>query len=530
MPSKDPTTMTMQIDAIVERSEFGPMNRAGVQDDDFLIPNISEPANKQSEQAGPQADGAVKPVSQLPPVEVKADETTPDVAPATNEIPPTMASVEGFSNQAPEQLPTAWKDEAKTETQARWLDELYESAVPESNQVPAPPQKLSGGWNDNSIAPQLLRPNTDPRQFEDLPSPSVEEAKRVLENIEAKHAAPKPEQDPQLDQPIADAKPAVPEAKANEPAASPIDLSRLKAENPAAVQQPVEPSKPIEKVEEPVAEEPVATPAKEPVEDSSEASQMESVAEVLARMRASGKLDSSLLDDNGESDAVQVANKKPETSTALLQPAPEAPVAPAALIALANEPAAGGKKDESVQDYMNQLMQRLNSGPGAQDDVAIDQTATTANAVAASTPIDEVSAEVPEVMEDLTPDNPLDESEYIPNNKPREKVSTLDALRQVANQSVQSAIQHSAREKDQKTSLIYLSGSGACLFLSAVLFMLSSGLFDMAFMLAILFAVGCVAMGFMFLSINSAKELQDEETNAAKKAQPMAVKSDSAVS
>ena len=45
--------------------------------------------------------------------------------------------------------------------------------------------------------------------------------------------------------------------------------------------------------------------------------------------------------------------------------------------------------------------------------------------------------------------------------------------------------------------------------------MLSGALFDISFIVAILFAIGCVACGFMFMNINMANEKQVETENEA---------------
>ncbi len=207
---------------------------------------------------------------------------------------------------------------------------------------------------------------------------------------------------------------------------------------------------------------------------------IESVADVLARMQAEGSLDESEIPDEYTAT---------ETSTS----------ASATCLPAANPPLAGTSvEEESVQDYMHQLMNRLRG-----DGTLLVQPAATKPA--ASGPAKKPA--VPQTdEEDLTPTNPMLPGEFKPSRAAPEQTSTLEALRQVANQSVENAIKRSARERSNETSLIYLGGSGCCLFISVVLFMLSSGVFDLAFILAVVFAIGCVASGFMFLQINMARE------------------------
>ncbi len=168
--------------------------------------------------------------------------------------------------------------------------------------------------------------------------------------------------------------------------------------------------------------------------------------------------------------------------------------------------------DESVTDYMNQLMQRLKTGEvevKKEHVEFVDRNADLQTAIKAE-----------EIEEDLTPSNPLLPDEFIPHNVAPEKTSTLDALRQVANQAVETAIDRSVKERSSETSLGYLGAATLCLFLSTVLFMFSAKPFDVAFTAGMLSAVGCVVWTFMYHFANVARDKKSPNRSRKKTSQP----------
>jgi len=206
----------------------------------------------------------------------------------------------------------------------------------------------------------------------------------------------------------------------------------------------------------------------------------ESVADVVSRMQKSGKLDSVAV-------GAEAADNSPSPDAEAQEPEADVDACEEG-----EAPAKGG--DESVQDYMNQLMQRLRTS-GEEDKKQADDSMDGHVGMDAETAQDEEE-------EDLTPENPLRPSEFVPNQVAPEKTTTLDALRQVANQAAYSAIKHSARERITETNSVYLGAATVCLFISTVLFMFSTSVFDIPFILAMFFAVGCVGWSLRYLSVN----------------------------
>jgi hypothetical protein len=172
---------------------------------------------------------------------------------------------------------------------------------------------------------------------------------------------------------------------------------------------------------------------------------------------------------------------------------------------------------------MAQLMSRLRTGTVSDSYVAEPEPVIAA-------PMSVVNRDDTR-METLTPANPLKASEYVPRGVAPEKTSTLDALRQIANQSVVTAIQTSTRKRNRDNSVLYLGGMGVGFFFSVVLFLLSNGWTDLVFLLGCLSAAGCIACAYVFirssLSIDPlvkrrAQELSDSATQGESPDQPAA--------
>lgn len=224
----------------------------------------------------------------------------------------------------------------------------------------------------------------------------------------------------------------------------------------------------------------------------------ESVADVVKRMQDAGKL--------------EVANEAAgDLVLPVAEPDREAPTDEGRFEDTdAEEPPA--EDDESVTDYMNQLMQRLKTGEVEVKKEHVEFVDRNAGLQTAS--------KAEEIEEDLTPSNPMLPDEFIPNNVAPEKTSTLDALRQVANQAVETAIDRSVKERSSETSLGYLGASTLCLFISTVLFMFSAKPFDVAFTAGMLSAVGCVGWAFMYHSSNVARDKKSQKRSRKKNSQP----------
>ncbi len=226
-----------------------------------------------------------------------------------------------------------------------------------------------------------------------------------------------------------------------------------------------------------------------------DAQQNESVAEVLARMQQAGKLSEPLPFDL-EGQAGSAAEQTPVVAQPPAEMAPQ-PLATSQPFASSDAPAPAGEASadstESVQDYMSELFQRLRG----------DEPATVAAPPAAASVTRPAPAPRPD-PENETVDvtSVLKACEYRPSQAAPEKTTTLDALRQVANYSVKSAIQKSNKQKNHQAGLIYGGSAAASLAISIVLFLMSSRAFDLCFMFGILSAIFCSAMGFMFFKLS----------------------------
>ncbi len=226
-----------------------------------------------------------------------------------------------------------------------------------------------------------------------------------------------------------------------------------------------------------------------------DAQQNESVAEVLARMQQAGKLSEPLPFDL-EGQAGSAAEQTPVVAQPPAEMAPQ-PLATSQPFASNDAPAPAGEASadstESVQDYMSELFQRLRG----------DEPATVAAPPAAASVTRPAPAPRPDTEnETVDVTSVLKACEYRPSQAAPEKTTTLDALRQVANYSVKSAIQKSNKQKNHQAGLIYGGSAAASLAISIVLFLMSSRAFDLCFMFGILSAIFCSAMGFMFIKLS----------------------------
>lgn len=199
-----------------------------------------------------------------------------------------------------------------------------------------------------------------------------------------------------------------------------------------------------------------------------------SVAEVLARMRESGEL--SFTPDSA-----------PAKDTSKQVPATTARSSPAETGA--------GHATEDVNDYMAQLLRRLNGGAAAPDPVAPVVAVEKPAKPVRSAPVDNTIRE-----EDLKPADLMREEDFVPKTSAPEKNMDLAAMRMIANQSTKAAIQKSTEKKTRVDRVTWIAGGVSCLAISAVLFSMSSKWFDMAFLAACVTAVAAVFIGYLQFS------------------------------
>ncbi len=407
------------------------------------------------------------------------------------------------------QLPEANDAESATDQHAQWLNDLYEHAT-------TSPSPSTDSQAVNLVADQ---PDLERMEFAAADQPAADQT-AADQAAADQTAADQTAADPTAADPTAAADSAAPILGATEEFdASPTESPAVPAgpethfahdvASPEQVKdeiynsiQPgfVEPDEPL-----PVSEIEMTsnTNASDHQDESTDeltaqvpdAQQNESVAEVLARMQQAGKLSEPLPFDL-EGQAGSAAEQTPVVAQPPAEMAPQ-PLATSQPFASNDAPAPAGEASadstESVQDYMSELFQRLRG----------DEPATVAAPPAAASVTRPAPAPRPD-PENETVDvtSVLKACEYRPSQAAPEKTTTLDALRQVANYSVKSAIQKSNKQKNHQAGLIYGGSAAASLAISIVLFLMSGRAFDLCFMFGILSAIFCSAMGFMFIKLS----------------------------
>ena len=258
------------------------------------------------------------------------------------------------------------------------------------------------------------------------------------------------------------------------------------AEEAPIEEAPAEEAPTNEVVEEPVEE------VQQEVEDS--ASKNESVADVLARMQATGQWDG-VPDDGDEESPVAV----------------ETPAVPEPVV---EQPVESGDAEEDVNDYMSQLLSRMRG----------DEPSSQAPAVApvAAKPTAEVQQ--PEEKEVFVPPvNPLTEKDFKPKQKAKQ-IGSLSAMRELANSTARSAVKKSEDERRKALGYLQLGIAGASFVMAGYYLLVASQAF---FDTGCLVGMVCLGVsGFLtyryystmkrneLLGENAAKEDQSEETEA----------------
>lgn len=169
-------------------------------------------------------------------------------------------------------------------------------------------------------------------------------------------------------------------------------------------------------------EESASAPVVAAAEAPRPASSGESAADVLRRMGLASVLED---DDQGSKPAPQRAPEPP-------RPAPQPARAP--------EPAAAEHDEDSLNDYMAQLMARLgvqNQGGAAKSAAAASTSSSPAHS---SAPMASAAATPQKPAEPAAPLAPLQASEFKARSVAAERASDLSALRALANQNARTAI------------------------------------------------------------------------------------------
>ena len=229
-----------------------------------------------------------------------------------------------------------------------------------------------------------------------------------------------------------------------------------------------------------------------------------SVAAVLARMQSAGKLaDYNMPEDNNEP-AMPAGQSVTEP---IRQPAePEA------------APAEDAHEGGDVQDYMNQLFQRLRGSNAPESAVPAPQPK----------PVEEAKPEptAEEPVETVKPvERVLTANEYVPQQQAPEEKSHLEAMRQLANQQKESAVQISTSKRSQVQQMINQCVAVACFVIAVFLGRMATSLTDPLALVSFGCGVASLMGFFRFLwGLRNGKndEMDDAEAEAAKQIAEMA--------
>ncbi|WP_145352208.1 FHA domain-containing protein [Roseimaritima multifibrata] len=136
-----------------------------------------------------------------------------------------------------------------------------------------------------------------------------------------------------------------------------------------------------------------------------------------------------------ESESAEEASDKPATVAPAVQPTPASSGAPES---------AEMVDDDSIEAYMNRLLQRV-QGRGDSNEGGAPAVVAAPVAAVKSVAAEEMEALTAELAKDDTPLDP--DSPYIPRSQAPERTSNLAAMRELANVSARDAIQRSVRQQ-----------------------------------------------------------------------------------
>ncbi|MEZ6093910.1 MAG: hypothetical protein R3C03_06680 [Pirellulaceae bacterium] len=165
--------------------------------------------------------------------------------------------------------------------------------------------------------------------------------------------------------------------------------------------------------------------------------------------------------------------------------------------------AQSGNEDE-VEDYMNQLFNRLRGGSPEAPEKSVPKPLKPAP-TAAAVPVQE-KTEPPAELE------PLKEEDYKPKQTAPERMANMDALRKLANDSTRSAISSFAEQQKKSIQAVRIASIGGGVALAAFFFAVSKTFGDAMSLGGLLSMVGVMtAIGFQVYA--SKKEREAEESS-----------------
>ena len=230
--------------------------------------------------------------------------------------------------------------------------------------------------------------------------------------------------------------------------------------------------------------------------------QSESVADILARMKSEGKLDDfdAPTDDNADSPTLEEAEQEPTP-----EPVPE----PVSQSSEQQEPELqqSDSPEGDVQDYMNQLFQRLRG-----DDAGAEAAAVAAPTPAADKP-KPTEASKPEASSQPKTESPkkprpaiLEASEFVPKQRAPEAHTDIRALRQLANKQKTNAVSSSFQAKSKFEQAVTSYVAGGALAATVAFGWIAKSIYDPAGILAVIcFIISLVALARYVSNLKKSK-------------------------
>ncbi len=238
----------------------------------------------------------------------------------------------------------------------------------------------------------------------------------------------------------------------------------------------------------------------------SEKPKQESVAELLARLKAEGQWNG--IEDESQTATTATTTRTPTTFS------PPAPPAKASVNAIKSSISSGAGDD--VDDYMAQLLARMrgNSGPAqstAKPSPKISHSESTTSSSSPlfttdETPLDQFGQPVTEIEHPEV----MRAEDYVPKQK-AEKIQSLDKMRELANSMARTAVASSEEQRRQALAYMQLGIGVAALAMSGYYFGVSMKTIGDT---SCIIGVVCLAMagflGFRFHTTLNAKPTETE--------------------
>jgi hypothetical protein len=431
-------------------------------------PSVETPAT-QEPIANSEVDSAEAILNRL------IQEPSPESSPLQTENPSfATAPTQEQSLELPEQ---AEETQAAGESVEDILSRLTQDAQPEKPVVPTQEEQ------PNESSPAFAQPEASVEQPETKPeSESVED---ILSRLCVPDSQ-SPEANLESDLPSAptlEPKPELDSFQSNQAQANDLDVSASKEITASVTEQAPEAETTLPNEPETVESEPAVNP--ESIAPPSEEEQ-NSVAAVLARMNAAGQLD-----ESGQ--AMEESVPQPILTP---EPTPTAEAQPATVA----QPAEADGETGDVQDYMNQLFQRLRGSDAPQPAPQQDNTPAESKPQQPAQSAPTIPDPPKEVQRVLTP------TEYVPQQQAPEVKSDLEAMRELANKQKSAAVGNCSTKRFAVESLACQLVGFASLAAAALLGWMSSSMTDPLMLMALLGLFVAFGAGIRYSMLKNAKD------------------------